>query len=70
MIKIEKFKVLYVDNKVDIVNFTKIVGIDSDKMILENKDKTCLISGKDLVVSKLLVDEVLISGEINKIEFR
>ena len=65
-----EFKIIYVKDMVDIVNFTKIIHFDLDKIILESKNKTCVISGNNLVVSKLLIDEILVSGDINKIELR
>ena len=65
-----EFKIMIFNNEVNIINYTDILHFDSVKIIVTNKDKTYTISGKNLIVSKLLVDELLISGDVEKIEFR
>ncbi len=64
------FKIIYLTNKLNIVNYSDISHFDSNKIIINYSDGSVLISGKNLVVSKLLKDELLIEGSINKIEFR
>ena len=64
------FKIIYISDKLDIVNYTDISHFDNNKIIINYKDGSVLISGKSLVVSKLLKDELLIEGSIDKLEFR
>ena len=64
------FKIIYLTNKLNIVNYNDISHFDSNKIIVNYSDGSVLIGGKSLVVSKLLKDELLIEGSINKIEFR
>lgn len=64
------FKIIYLTNKLNIVNYNDISHFDSNKIIVNYNDGSVLIGGKSLVVSKLLKDELLIEGSINKIEFR
>ena len=64
------FKIIYLSNKLDIVNYSDISHFDNNKIIINYKDGSVLISGKSLVVSKLLKDELLIEGSIDKLEFR
>lgn len=64
------FKIIYLTNKLNIVNYNDISHFDSNKIIINYSDGSVLISGNNLVVSKLLKDELLIEGSINKIEFR
>ena len=64
------FKIVYLHNKLDIVNYSDISHFDNNKIIINYKDGSVLISGKSLVVSKLLKDELLIEGSIDKLEFR
>ena len=66
----DEFKMIYLSNKLDIVNYISIVHFDSNKIIIEYKDGKLSISGSNLVVSKLLIDEILIEGSIENIEFR
>ena len=65
-----EFKIIYVSNKLDIVNYSDISHFDNNKIILNYNEGSVLISGKNLVVSKLLKDELLIEGSIDKLEFR
>lgn len=66
----DEFKMIYLNNKLDIVNYISIIHFDSNKIIIEYKDGKLSISGSNLVVSKLLIDEILIEGSIENIEFR
>ena len=65
-----KLKVIYIDNKVNIVNYKSVTGFDSNKILIDCDDKLIVVSGSNLVISKLLIDELLISGSIEKVEFR
>ena len=56
------------ENHVNIVNYNEISNFDSNKITVAYKKGTITISGKKLVVSKLLSNELLISGEIKQIE--
>lgn len=63
-------KILILNNKINITNYTDIGHFDSEKIIVKLKDKNIIIKGSNLVVSKLVNDEVLITGIFNNIEFR
>ena len=63
-------KVIYLDNKVDVINYGQIISFDNNKIILKSENKTILVVGDNIVVSKLLISEILIVGNITKIEFR
>ena len=58
-----------IENRVDVVNYDSIGHFDSTKVMIRNKNKVLSIKGKNLVVSRLLSDEVLVTGEIQTIEF-
>ena len=66
----EEFKISYIHNKLDIINYIDISHFDSNKIIVNSSHGSVAVSGKNLVVSKLLSDELLIEGSIEKIEFR
>ena len=65
----EDLKITILNNKINIVNYFDIGHFDNNKIIVKAKEKEIVIYGK-LVVSKLLSDEILITGEFDKIEFR
>ena len=59
--------IIIVDNKVNIVNYKKIDYFDFDKIILSMNDKKIIFKGNNLVLTKLLNDEVEIKGVIKNI---
>ena len=63
-------KITIVEDKIDIVNYVDIGHFDSNKIIVKSINKDIIISGNNLVVSKLMSYEILITGEFNSIEFR
>ena len=63
-------KITIVNNKLNITNYIDMGHFDSNKVVVKLKDKNIIIKGNDLVVSKLLDSEVLITGDFNIIEFR
>lgn len=62
------FKLVFENNKVNIVNFTKLGIFDDNKVVLYNGIDMIIIKGKKLVISKLLTDEILIEGLIDNIQ--
>ncbi|MDD2203175.1 MAG: YabP/YqfC family sporulation protein [Bacilli bacterium] len=58
------------ENHVNIVNYKEIASFDSTKIVIIYNNGSINIGGKNLVVSKLLSNELLISGEIKQIELR
>ena len=67
-IKDDDFKIRYFNNKVNIVNYEKILEIKDDMITLSKDNKLILIKGEDLKLTKLLDNEILITGVINIIK--
>ena len=67
-IKDNNFKINYVNNSVNIINYDKILEITSDVITIIKENKVIFIKGSDLKLNKLLDNEILITGIINKIE--
>ena len=69
-----EFKVIILDSRINIVNFSEIGHFDNNKVIIRfiknNNIHTLIIKGRNLVVSKLKASEVLIEGVIDNLEFR
>lgn len=63
-------KIIVINNKLNITNYIDIPHFDSNKIIVKLKNKNIIIKGSELVVSKLLNSEILITGVFNTIEFR
>lgn len=66
----DKFKLIYIENKINIVNYDSIGHFDSNKIIVRKETGTIIVNGTNLVVSKLVNDEILIDGKISSVEFR
>lgn len=66
----DDFKITFINNKVNIVNYDSIDHFDSNKVIIRSEKQSVTVKGDKLFVSKLLNDEVLIEGQITNIEFR
>ena len=67
-IKDDSLKIKYFNNSVNIVNFDSILEIKDNNIIIMKDKKSIVIKGSDLKLNKLLDNEVLITGIINKIE--
>ena len=65
-----EFKITILQNKVNIVNYKKLINIESNKIELSIENGIITVFGEKLVVNKLLSDEILISGVIKKLEIR
>ncbi len=65
-----KFKINIYEDKVNIVNYKDIDHFD-DKIIIVKYEKGILVvKGENLIITKLLEDELLIDGKIRNIEFK
>lgn len=66
----EELEINVYKNKVNIVNYTSIVNFTSKEIIVNYDEGQIIVTGNNLSISRLLIDEVLISGVIEKIELR
>lgn len=65
----KKFSILYKNNKLDIINYTKILDFSDTKISISHLNNKYIIIGTNLVISKMLENEVLITGNIESISF-
>ena len=66
----DELKITVLNNRINILNYTDINHFDNNEVMINSNKKRVLIKGKNLVVSKLMNDEVLITGIFNSLEFR
>ena len=64
----KKMSIHIYENKVNIVNYKEIANFNSNKIVIAYDNGTITVGGNKLVVSKLMSNELLISGEIKQIE--
>ena len=63
-LKNEKFKIIIYNNKVNIINYNKIIELNEKNIKIDNIN----IVGENLSIIKMVDDEILISGNINRVE--
>lgn len=63
-------KLYYIRNKLNIINYKNILVFENNKILVECLDDILEVKGEDLVINKLLNDELLIEGKIISISFR
>lgn len=66
----DEYKVIIERDKVNIINYIEIVDFSSDRVVVKYNGGITILLGCDLVVSKMLEDELLITGKLNSIEYK
>ena len=67
-IKDESFKIIYINNSLDIINYDNILEVKEDVVTISKNDKLVLIKGNNLKLNKLLDNEILITGIVKEID--
>lgn len=65
----KKFSMIYTNGGIDIVNYSEILDFSSSKISIRYNKCIYSIYGDDLVISKMMDDEIFICGSIGKIIF-
>ena len=60
----KNYEIIIKENKVNIINFQEIIDFSVNKISLRCDNKIINIEGKNLIISKMLDDELLITGII------
>ena len=64
------FRINYIKDKLNIVNYECIDHFSDEKVIIRYSGGLVVIKGENLIISKLLNDEILILGKIKNIELK
>ncbi len=59
-----EYKIIIKENSVNIINYDEIIDFNVTSISVKYRDKIIIIDGKNLIISKMIKDEVLITGEI------
>ena len=65
----KEYSMIYKYNKLDIVNYTEIKDLTSKIITIRYQNKIYQIKGSNLVISRMMDNEILISGNIENITF-
>lgn len=66
----KKFSLIYKNNKLNIINYSEIKDFSSTSISIRHENTIYHIEGKDLVISKMMENEILITGNINVITIK
>ena len=67
-IKDNEFRINIYENKLNIVNYMDLLLMEENKIIINSSLGIVTINGNNLIVKKLLNKELLIIGQVNKLE--
>ena len=65
-----EYKVTIKGEIIHIINYLEIVDFSSDKVIVKYRGGVTNIKGKNLVVSRMMDDELVIMGKLDCIEYK
>ena len=65
----KNFSIIYKNNKLDIINYSKILDFSDTKISISYFNNIYIINGTNLVISKMMEEELLITGNIESISF-
>ncbi len=63
-----EFRLTVFNDRVYIINYIKIISLENERISFQIPTGRVIIKGKNLYLSKLLDDEVLINGKVLNIE--
>jgi len=64
----DNFKLILKDNSLYIENYKRIISLEDDSITLRNQNNKVAITGNNLKIKRILDKEILVVGEIYKIE--
>lgn len=64
-----ELKITYYDNKLDIINYKKILIVEDNKIKIDCHNIIVIIKGSGLTINRLYNEELLIDGVITSILF-
>ena len=64
------YKIITTDKYINIVNYQEIINFSLNKIEIKCNNNIISIEGKDLIITKMIKDEVLIKGIIYNISIK
>lgn len=63
-----KFELTVSNNKIHIINYSSIIILEANRIVITSDDKKICIRGNNMLLKKMLDSEILISGDFKSIE--
>lgn len=60
----KNYEIIIKENSINVINFKEIIDFSMNKISLKCDDKIINVEGKNLIISKMIDDELLITGII------
>ncbi len=64
----KNFSMIYRDNRLDIINYSEILDFSSTIISVRYQNQIFHIEGNNLVITKMMEEEILIGGNISSIK--
>ena len=64
-----KYSMIYKNNKLNIINYTEIIDFSDVLISIKYENDIYHIIGSNLVISRMMENEILITGDISNISF-
>lgn len=66
----KNYSMIYKNNRLDIINYSEIIDFSNTLISVRYEDKVYHIEGNNLVISRMMDNEILITGDIRNITFK
>ena len=63
----KNYEIILKDNSINIINFSEIIDFSMNRISVRCDNKIINIEGKSLIISKMLDDELLVTGNISNL---
>ena len=63
----KKSEIIFKERQVDVINFKEIIDFSATKISIKCENKIINIEGKNLIITKMLDDELLVTGNISNL---
>ena len=64
-----EFRMTFFENRIHVINYQELISLSDDKIRIKTTNLTITFTGTQLVLSKLLDQEIMIEGTLTKVEF-
>ena len=65
----DEYKIIIEKDRINIINYLEIVDFSNNKVIVKYRNGVTVFEGTNLVVSKMMDDEVVIEGKLKSIQY-
>ena len=64
-----EFRMTFFENRIHVINYQELISLSDEKIRIKTTNLTITFTGTQLILSKLLDQEIMIEGTLTKVEF-